>query len=92
MLTTIEGIYQDDVVKLAEKPANIHAGASVIVTFLPAGDVDLRARGIDAAAAAELRTRLSAFAEDWGSPEMSAYDESCVGVGHQRNHRHVSDD
>lgn len=35
---------------------------------------DLRARGIDARAAAELRARLERFAEDWDSPEMSVYD------------------
>ena len=34
----------------------------------------LRERGIDARAAAELRARLERFAEDWDSPEMSAYD------------------
>jgi hypothetical protein len=35
---------------------------------------DLRGRGIDARAAAELRARLERFAEDWDSPEMSVYD------------------
>ena len=34
----------------------------------------LRARGINARAATELRARLERFAEDWDSPEMSAYD------------------
>lgn len=36
--------------------------------------IDLRARGIDAGSAAELRARLARFAEDWDSPEMVAYD------------------
>ena len=36
--------------------------------------IDLRARGIDADSAAELRARLARFAEDWDSPEMAAYD------------------
>ncbi len=75
MLTTVEGIYVDGVIKLAEQPAQVLPGAPVIVTFLPSGGVDLRARGIGAAEAAELRARLSAFAEDWESPEMSPYDD-----------------
>jgi hypothetical protein len=37
--------------------------------------VDLRARGIDAAQASELRARLATFAVDWDSPEMSMYDD-----------------
>ncbi|MBI4658866.1 MAG: hypothetical protein HY735_08485 [Verrucomicrobia bacterium] len=74
MLTSVEGIYQDGVIKLAEQPAQVPPGAHAIVTFLPGHGVDLRAHGIGAAEAAELRGRLSAFAEDWESPEMSAYD------------------
>jgi hypothetical protein len=38
------------------------------------GGVDLRSRGINEAQAAELRARLSSFAEDWDSPEMDLYD------------------
>ncbi len=37
--------------------------------------VDLRERGIDEVQAADLRSRLSAFAEDWLRPEMDIYDE-----------------
>ena len=36
--------------------------------------VDLRAHGIGEAQAADLRSRLSAFAEDWNRPEMDIYD------------------
>lgn len=36
--------------------------------------IDLRSRGIDADAAADLRARMERFAEDWTSPEMEAYD------------------
>ena len=46
----------------------------VIVTFLPADAIDLQARGIDEAQAADIRARLAAFAEDWGNPEMNVYD------------------
>ncbi len=74
MFTSVEGVYQDGVIKLAEQPAQVPAGSPVIVTFLQDGGADLRAYGIDAAAAAELRAKLSAFAEDWDSPEMAAYD------------------
>jgi hypothetical protein len=38
------------------------------------GGVDLRSRGINKTQAAELRVRLSSFAEDWDSPEMDLYD------------------
>jgi len=41
----------------------------------PAGPVDLRERGIDESQAADLRRRLTPFAEDWDRPEMAAYDE-----------------
>lgn len=37
--------------------------------------VDLRTRGIGEAQAADLRSRLSTFAEDWNRPEMDIYDE-----------------
>jgi len=39
-----------------------------------AGSEDLRSRGIGRTRAAELRTRLGAFAEDWDSPEMDVYN------------------
>lgn len=42
---------------------------------LDRGMIDLQGRGIDARTAAELRSRLSQFAEDWDSPEMTAYDD-----------------
>lgn len=42
---------------------------------------DLQARGIDAAAAADLRARLEPFAEDWDSPEMSDYDHYDAAKG-----------
>ena len=41
--------------------------------------VDLRARGIDEPQAADLRSRLSAFAEDWNRPEMDIYDANPAG-------------
>jgi len=51
-------------------------GSRVIVTWAqPAATVDLRQRGIDESQAADLLRRLAPFAEDWGRPEMNAYDE-----------------
>jgi hypothetical protein len=51
-------------------------GSRVLVTWVePSKAVDLRDRGIDESEAADLRRRLSAFAEDWDRPEMTAYDE-----------------
>jgi len=58
---------------LRETPADVDE-ARVIVTFVPEGSIDLSDRGIDEIAAANLRARLQAFAEDWELPEMGAYD------------------
>lgn len=74
MLKSIEGVYRDGKVELLEAPDDV-SESRVIVTFLSSGgSVDLRARGIDEKEAAELRARLQAFAEDWESPLMEAYD------------------
>ena len=70
---TVEGIYRNGKVELLETPTDVD-GARVIVTFLPEGSVNLSERGIDEGQAANLRARLGAFAEDWDSPEMEAYD------------------
>ena len=72
---SVEGIYRDGKVELLETPADVDE-ARVIVTFLPAGTVNLSEHGIDETQAASLRARLSAFAEDWELPEMGAYDDS----------------
>ncbi len=39
------------------------------------GTVDLAERDIQPEQAAELRSRLQTFAEDWNRPEMAVYDE-----------------
>ena len=75
MLNTIEGTYRDGKIELSEVPKNVHDGASVIVTFLEPRFVDLQARVIDASQAAELRTQLATFAEDWDSPVMDIYND-----------------
>ena len=38
--------------------------------------VTLHDRGIDEAQAADLRSRLNSFAEDWERPEAAIYDET----------------
>jgi hypothetical protein len=74
LLKSVEGIYRDGKVELLETPDDIEE-ARVIVTFLPtSGSVDLEARGISEAQAADLRARLQPFAEDWEHPDMAAYD------------------
>lgn len=74
-MKSVEGIYRDGRVELLE-PLEGADGARVIVTLVhSAGPVDLRNRGIDECKAADLRHRLSQFAEDWDRPEMSVYDE-----------------
>lgn len=74
MLTAIQGIYRDGKIQLKEIPSNVADDTPVIVTFLTSGNIDLVARGIDEAQAADLRARLATFAEDWDSPEMDIYD------------------
>lgn len=74
VLRTVEGTYENGAIHLHGTPPGIE-NARVLVTFLSAdGAVDLAPLGIDAAQAAELRTRLKPFAEDWNRPEMDAYD------------------
>jgi hypothetical protein len=75
VLKSVTGIYRAGKVELVEVPVNIADETSVIVTFLESGAIDLQERGIDEAQAADLRARLQAFAEDWDSPEMAAYDD-----------------
>lgn len=74
MLTAIQGIYRDGKIHLTETPRNIRDNTAVIVTFLTSGAVDLSARGIDETQAADLRARLTTFAEEWDSSEMDIYD------------------
>jgi hypothetical protein len=74
MLTSVKGIYRSGHVELTEQPADVRDETQVIVTFVEADGIDLRARGITEAEAAEMRDRLAAFAEDWNSPEMEIYD------------------
>ena len=76
MLRTIEGIYREGKVELAERPNDVGEEVPVLVTFLEQPHrVDLRAHGIDEAHAAELRARLSTFATDWDGAEMDVYDD-----------------
>lgn len=74
MLRTVHGRYRGGKIELAQQPNNVSEDTPVIVTFLEADLIDLRAYGFDKAAAAELRARLATFAEDWDSPEMDDYD------------------
>ncbi len=74
MLRTVEGIYQNGRVELAELPDDLEE-AQVIVTFLPKDDKRLLSTyGIDEAQAADLRARLHTFEEDWNHPDMDGYD------------------
>jgi hypothetical protein len=74
VMLTIEGTYKNGKVELAETPAQVNQ-SRVLVTFLESDGVDLRARGIDEAQAAELRARLKTFADDWERPEADIYDK-----------------
>lgn len=74
MMTSVEGIYRNGKVELAEKPRELRDGARVIVTFLANGSVDLKTIGWSPSQAAQIRDQLASFSEEWDSPEMSAYD------------------
>ena len=80
MLTSVEGVYRHGKIELGKLPANVRDETRVIVTFLEPGPIDLRARGIDEAQAAELRERLVVFAEEWDSSEMDIYDKAGIVV------------
>jgi hypothetical protein len=64
MLTTVEGIYRNGRVELAENPNNAMDGTRVIVTFVGANTIDLASQGIDKTQAEILRTNLATFSED----------------------------
>lgn len=72
--TGVEGIYRQGKVELLETPAEAREEECVLVTFVGDRSVSLAERGIDAGQASDLRSRLSAFVEDWERPEMGAYD------------------
>jgi hypothetical protein len=74
IMLTVEGTYKNGKVELAETPPQV-THSRVLVTFLESNGVDLRARGIDEAQAADLRARLKTFAEDWERPEANIYDK-----------------
>ena len=82
MLTSVQGVYRKGKIELTRKPKNISDETSVIVTFLDSNPIDLRKRGIRKAQAKTLRAQLATFAEDWDSPEMSAYDNYDVAKSH----------
>ena len=82
MLTSVEGLYRNGEIELMEVPTDVRRETRVIVTFLKPGLIDLRARGIDEAHAADLRGRLATFAEDWDSPEMDIYDDYDAAKAH----------
>jgi hypothetical protein len=75
MFKSIEGIYRNGKIELVQVPTDVRDETRVIVTFLEPRSIDLRARGIGEAHAADLRARLATFAEDWESPEMDIYDD-----------------
>ena len=75
MLTSITGVYRHGQIILTEQPSDLPDEIQVIVTFLTPQSIDLAARGIDVAQAADLRARLHTFAAEWESPEMDVYDD-----------------
>ena len=74
MLKSVEGVYRNGKIELAELPGEVRDDTRVIVTFLETSDIHLHERGIDETQAAELRAQLGSFAEEWDSPDMALYD------------------
>ena len=74
MFTSVLGVYRKGKIELEQEPKNVTDETRVIVTFLDSGAVNLRRRGFTKKQAEQLREQLSSFAEEWDSPEMSAYD------------------
>jgi hypothetical protein len=74
MLKSVKGVYRDGKVELTEFPGDVRNETRVIVTFLETSHIDLQARGIDEAQAAEIRAQLGSFVEEWDSPDMALYD------------------
>ena len=74
-MKSVEGLYRNGRVELAESLVEAE-GSRVIVTWVePEASISLEDRGLDMLGAAELRRRLSTFAEDWDRPEMNVYDD-----------------
>lgn len=73
MLKSVKGVYRNGRIELSEPPPE-GGEAQVIVTFLGPSAVNLAERGISEQQAADLRRRLTTFAEDWERPEMDSYD------------------
>jgi len=75
MPKSIQGTYRNGKVELEEHPDGVRDETPVIVTFLEPNFIDLSGLGVDEAQAADLRSRLSCFIEDWEDPEMDMYDD-----------------
>ncbi len=71
MFTTVEGIYKNGVVTLANKPELQETQVRVLVTFLKSDEMTVSA---ELAEAAEMRSKLESFIEDWDDPAMDVYD------------------
>ena len=75
MLKSVEGIYRQGKVELAEPPTDVKDDTRVIVTFLGSSAIGLETHGMNQDQTADLRNRLAAFIEEWESPEMDVYDD-----------------
>lgn len=73
MLQTVEGIYEDGHVRLAELPPHL-GRVRVIVTFLTAEEPRPTPPDFTTKELADLRAKTSAWDEDWNAPGMEAYD------------------
>ena len=72
-MLTVEGIFKNGHVELLEEVHDIDE-AKVLVTFVQNGDLSIECLGLDAAAAAELRSKFESF-EDWNDPAMDIYND-----------------
>ena len=75
MLKSVEGVYRHGKVELAQPPTDVRDDTRVIVTFLGSSANEFETLGIDQKQAAEFRSRLAAFGDEWDNPEMAIYDD-----------------
>ncbi|GIK65505.1 MAG: hypothetical protein BroJett018_32990 [Chloroflexota bacterium] len=75
MLRSVEGIYRNGKIELAEIPDELDENTEVMVIFVPKQRFDLASIGMTREEAAEMRAQMESFIEDWDDPRMDIYND-----------------
>lgn len=75
MLRSVEGIYRNGKIELAEIPDELDENTEVMVIFVPKKRFDLASIGMTREEAAEMRAQMESFIEDWDDPRMDIYND-----------------